>query len=57
MGDRATIVAATLAVPWTLIAFRLWVAPTPTGTAPALRRATYLLAFGLTAAAIYGCIA
>jgi hypothetical protein len=57
MGFRATIVAAILAVPWTMAGFRLWVEPTPMGTAPALRRSIYLVALGLTAAAIYGGIA
>lgn len=48
------VVVAILSVPWTLIGFRLWVAPTPTGTAPSLRRMIYLLAFAMNIAALYG---
>lgn len=50
MSDRAlgAIVAAILAVPWTLIGFYLWKWPTPHGTTPGFRYTIYAVAGALT---------
>ncbi len=54
---HTSLIAAILAVPWTWIAFRLWVAPiSPGGTSPVLRLCIYALAAALTCIAVLGAV-
>jgi thiamine transporter ThiT len=57
-GDRAIIVAAILAVPWTTLAGLLWWNPSrPQGSSPWTRYTVYAIAASLTCIAVFGATA